>query len=737
METKIHLPNSIKQVLAKKLNPHESILYTQKSDLSIEKKFDDTYLIISQQNIYVITDGKIINQLPIKKIVKLKIDELFNHARLQAVSHQKTEITILYFTKTHAPQFRHLIRLVNQYLQDGQYKPHTFTASMITHCPRCHNPLPERGGICPLCLPRWSIMARLLSFLKPYQKISFLVLLSTTVMVISQLIPPYITKRIVDDVLTNSQHDQFIFWISAMFISGLVYFISSYFSGIYSSWLATKLVNDFRNLLYQKILHLKLNYFDRHSSGDLVSKIVDDTSEIQHFLLDGLPFLLINFVSLIIIAIILISIDPTLSLLVFLPVPFLVFGSSWFLNKLIPLFHYRGSIKDLIYTNLDETIGGIRVVKAFTQQDRHINEFTNQNNRYFANQYHIEKTFIGFRQVMFFIMQVGIVGVWYFASRRIMGQDHLTLGDLLAFVGYIWLFYGPLQWFTQILNWMTHALASAERMFTILDMTSETSPAESPTSPHITQGKIEFKQVRFSYEYGREAIKDISFTINPGEMIGLVGKSGGGKSTIINLINNFFDIDSGLILIDGHNIKEYPLAYLRHRIGVVMQEPFLFDVSIAENIRYGHPEASFDQIVQAAKAAWAHEFIVNKEKGYNTIIGEKGVRLSGGEKQRLSIARAILQNPPILILDEATSSVDVQTEKKIQQALEKLTQNRTTIAIAHRLSTLRHADRILYIEGGKIIESGSHSSLLRKKGKYHQLVNLQTKLNQSRPEIIS
>ncbi|MBU0648119.1 ABC transporter ATP-binding protein/permease, partial [Patescibacteria group bacterium] len=728
MENQINIPDKIQEQLNKILALDEQIYYVQDSNLTLDKKFGQSHLIVTNQNIFVFDSHQLATTIKLKGIKKIKVIELFNHSKLIAVG-KKDQQNIIYYSKTNSPQFGTIVRLTNQYLSKTYAQVYHPEKDQITHCSKCHHPLPERGGICPQCLPKWTILLRLLSYLKPYKLISAGVLFFTTIMVISQLIPPYITKKIVDDVLEGRQHEQFNFWIMAMLIAGLIYFISSFLSGIYSSWLATRLVTDFRNLLYHKILGLKLTYFDKHTSGELESKIEHDTSEIQHFLLDGLPFLIINSISLVIIAIILVSIDYKLSILVFLPAPFMIFGSHWFMTRLIPLFHYRGSIKDTLLTTLNETLQGIKIVKAFTQQKRHITVFEKDNQKFFDTQFSIEKTFIGFRQVMFFIMQLGIVGVWFFAGQRIIEQNGLTLGDLLAFVGYIWLFYGPLQWFTQILNWMTHALASTERMFSILDMTSEPKLSPQTKPGKITKGKIEFKNVRFSYEYGREAIKGISFEIQPGEMIGLVGKSGGGKSTIIHLINNFFDIDSGQILIDNQSIKDFSLTYLRSNIGMVMQEPFLFNTSILENIRYGRPDASFDKIVQAAKAAHAHEFIINKEKGYDTIIGEKGVRLSGGEKQRLSIARAILQNPPILILDEATSSVDVQTERMIQKALEKLIKNRTTIAIAHRLSTLRNANRLLYIENGKIVETGTHNELIRKKGKYNQLVKLQTQLS--------
>ncbi|MCL2000053.1 MAG: ABC transporter ATP-binding protein/permease, partial [Planctomycetes bacterium] len=312
--------------------------------------------------------------------------------------------------------------------------------------------------------------------------------------------------------------------------------------------------------------------------------------------------------------------------------------------------------------------------------------------------------------------------------------ESLTLGDITAYVGYMWMFYGPLQWFTVIANWMNHAFASAERIFSVLDAQPEVydPPAVRP-APKF-RGWVEFRKVRFSYERGKEVIKGIDLDIRPGEMVGLVGKSGAGKSTIVNLLCRFFDVDSGEIRIDGHPIREFRLLDLRRQIGIVMQDPFLFRASLLENIRYGSPGCSFLDVVRAAKAAHAHEFIVNKEFGYDTMVGEGGITLSGGERQRIAIARAILHNPPILILDEATSSVDTETEKAIQDAIAELIRERTVIAIAHRLATLRNAVRLVVVDEGRIVEVGTHDELMLGNGLYANQVRTQTELNKLRAE---
>ena len=379
-----------------------------------------------------------------------------------------------------------------------------------------------------------------------------------------------------------------------------------------------------------------------------------------------------------------------------------------------------------------ETLAGIRVVKAFAQEDREIAAFAKPNGRLREV---AEKTAVN-RGVFFatitFLTGLGVLVVWLLGGQQVLGGK-MTLGTLLAFYSYMWLFYGPLEWFGQVNAWMSRAFAGAERIFEVIDTQPEAY--EDPTAKRVPrmQGAIRFRGVTFGYDKSKPVLKDFDLDIQPGEMIGLVGKSGVGKTTTVNLIARFYDVDYGAIEIDGIDIRGIALRDLRSQIGIVLQEPVLFSGTIAENIGYGRPGSSFADIMVAARAANAHNFIMAKPDGYETQVGEKGAGLSGGERQRVSIARAILHNPRILILDEATASVDVETELQIQEAIQRLVEGRTTVAIAHRLSTLRNADRLMVLDDGRIVEAGTHAELMEKQGTFYELVNLQKRWPRSSP----
>ncbi len=460
-----------------------------------------------------------------------------------------------------------------------------------------------------------------------------------------------------------------------------------------------------------------------------MSRVTRDTERLQHFLVDGLPYLVINSLMFLGIVVALLWMNWRLTLYVLIPVPLVVAGTAvcWKRMRRFYVKWYR-CWSELI-ARVNEALSGIRVVKAFAQEKREIGVFERRNRELTVRAVQAETSWAVFWTTTNFLTGLGVLIVWFFGGQEVLGGG-LTLGTLMAFYNYMWLLYGPLQWFGMVSNWMSRALTGAERIFEVIDTPPEAYGDPKATSVPMLEGRVQFRNVTFGYDKSKPVLRGIELDVKPGEMIGLVGKSGVGKTTLVNLICRFYDVDAGGIEIDGIDIRNIRLEDLRAQIGIVLQEPILFSGTIAENIGYGRPGASISEIMEAAKAANAHGFIVSRPDGYDTDVGERGGNLSEGEKQRVSLARAILHDPRVLILDEATSSVDVQTEVQIQEAVSCLVRGRTTFAIAHRLSTLRNADRLVVLAGGRIVEVGTHRELLAKQGVFYDLVRLQQEVSE-------
>ena len=546
------------------------------------------------------------------------------------------------------------------------------------------------------------------------------------------VIPPILIREIVDNVLVPNEENTDTMserlTLLGLLVLGLIgirvlNWGMEWAHGWTVSWLGARVTADIRNRLYQQLELLSLQFYDRRQIGAVMSRVTRDAGRLQEFLVEGLPYLIINTLMLVGILGILSWMHWLLALLVLLPVPFMMGWGVIFWKRMRLYFNRWDQAWSDIMAMVNETLSGIRVVKAFAQETREIAAFAVRNKKIRQLAIRTEINWEIFFATTTLLTSFGMLIVWLFGGREVI-RDMLTLGTLLTFYAYMWMLYEPIEWFGEVNSWMTRAFAGAERIFEVIDTPAEAYKDPNALSVPDIKGEVSFKNVTFGYDKSKPVLHGIKLDVAPGEMVGLVGRSGVGKTTTVNLICRFYNVDQGIIEVDGIPIQKIRLEDLRSQIGIVPQEPLLFSSTIAENISYGKPGASLEEIMKAAIAANAHNFIVGKPDGYDTQVGERGGDLSGGEKQRVAIARAILHNPKILILDEATSSVDVETEKQIQEAITRLTKGRTTFAIAHRLSTLRNADRLVILEGGRIVEMGTHNELIRKKGLFYQLVQL-------------
>ncbi|HOB19563.1 MAG TPA: ABC transporter transmembrane domain-containing protein [Candidatus Atribacteria bacterium] len=736
-------PQKWSEKLLDVMKADETPLIAVSTDLSPEGRYEVQWAVVTDKRLYVLSgsgDDVGIDAYALGDINEVAVRDYYGAGAIEIKTGDGTK-EILRYTR----RYRKKLQKFEQYFRrvlDGEELDIKKLLDGAGHenlqgedrCPNCGTPFRRGTSSCPNCSSKTETLRRLLTYLRPYKLKVALMLLTTLIFTVLNLVPPYLQKIMIDNVMTvggsGPRYDLLALIVLAILA---VHVFSSVFMGLRSyqlSWLGQKIIYDLRSQVYKHLQTLGLAYFDRRQTGAIMNRVTGDTASIQQFIVNGIQETIVQIFTLVIIAIILFTQDWQLALIVLLPTPFIFYGTKYFSYRIHKVYHRIWRRRSNLSAVLGGAIPGIKVVKAFTQEYHETQKFDEALDDYFNE----EVRAIKYRSVFFPLISmatsIGAVLIWGYGGYRVIGPaGDLSLGTLTAFIGYMWRFYQPIQSLSHLSEQFESATTAAERVFEILDHKPELDRLEKVGAEEDLKGEIEFKNVSFYYNVGEEVLKNINFRIRAGEMIGLVGSSGAGKSTLVNLIPRFYEVTDGEIFIDNRNIKDMDLNALRSHIGVVLQEPYLFYGSIAENIAYGRPSATMEEIIWAAKAANAHKFIMNFPDGFDTIIGERGIGLSGGEKQRISIARAILKNPKILILDEATSSVDTETEKLIQEAIDRLIKNRTTIAIAHRLSTLKNADRIIVLENGEIVEEGTHDELMSKEdGFFRRLVEIQAEI---------
>ena len=748
------IPSYVFDILSDKGADVENVYIATYCDMDDEHNFCDTYVLATNEHLYVLSGFESLVQrenvhkgldkqwiendyreYKLSDIEEVRLEELISSSRLVAKTTDGEAVflcAMTNFCKANAGLFcKYLSRIKKGEIESADFEIDKEDDPKENACPKCGMRYPDRNRkICPRCMEKGKLFSRFGMFLLKYKKELVILLLSLVVMTGMGILSPYFSKGFFFDEILDvggSLYGEVLTAVSIVIATQLLMIFGDMVNGYISTKIAAKIVYDLKNTIFGAIEKLSMGFFNARQTGGLMTQVNNDSNTIYGFFCDGVPYFLTNIVQVTVLVIILFSMNPVLAALslVTIPVFFIILRKTYAVSNKLHARDYSAARK--LTGHLSDVLSGIRVVKAFSKEDEEEERFHRYSKRSALNGKKVSVfNNYAYPSISLILYLGNIIALGVGGYMVIKGIGGFTYGKLITFTAYVNMIYSPMNFFSHMIDWSASCTNALQRLFEIYDTEPDITEKKDAVTPEKIDGKVEFRNVDFGYSKHKKVIDNVSFDIEAGHILGIVGHTGAGKSTIANLIMRLYDSDEGGVYIDGINVKDLSFKSLYENIAIVSQETYLFIGSILDNIRYARPDASYDEVIWAAKCAGAHEFIMRLPDAYDTKIGFGYKDLSGGERQRVSIARAILRDPKILILDEATAAMDTKTEKLIQNALSTLTQGKTTIMIAHRLSTLRDANKLIVIENGKVAEEGTHRELLAKEdGVYHKLYTLQ------------
>ncbi len=708
----------------------ERILYCLPFDCSGNDRVDGR-MVFTDKAIYKIKTGILEARWDFAKLSDFSVEILYGCCAFFCKVDGVTTRLCRFVTGRNLSRYTVIVEACNSIAEGNTEKIYT-SDEPERYCQKCGRPFIVNTRICPHCQSKREVYGKLWGMTKGLRLMMIVPLVTAFIGMVISFVVPVLQRTLIDDYILNKDYNAKENWFIYFFIivASIVGFdlltkVIGMVQGRISAVAGNRFTRFLRTLLFEKIQMLSMASIQKKSTGDLMGRINNDVAVVQNFVTNLLPTYFAQLLSFFVGLVLILVLSPTMSLFVFLPIPFVVLAIYGFRHMMRRLNIKAWAKGQRTGRTLQDILSGIRVVKSYGKEDVAVEEFCECTNQQAHQNEHNAKVFDTVFPLLGFLLRFGSYLIMWYGNVQVF-HGAMSMGELNQFNTYASIIYNPLMQITLIPRNISAFATSFGKIIEILE--EEPDVADAGTPEHFRfKGDVSVKHVTFGYESGTPVLRDVSVDVKAGEMIGIVGHSGCGKSTLINLIMRMYDPMEGSVEIDGVNVKDIGQQSLRSQMGVVLQETHLFSGSIRDNIKYAMPYATDAEVIRAARAANAHDFIMRLPEGYNTIVGEKGYSLSGGERQRVAIARALIHNPPILILDEATAALDTETEKLIQDAIDKLTDNRTTFAIAHRLSTLRNADKILVIDHGRVAEFGTHLELLEKRGIYFKLVMAQTR----------